>query len=151
MEYNTSEENRFKSINDFKWCIDDGGEVEFVWCNQNYSITHPDGKISICKCDHYNDVVDVNTSDELLNYMLGNYKLRDVITKVEVLCRTTFLQKIYFLKHHCLEQWCFSLFLFNVQDNVFPLQTNGITIILVLFMNYTFVYLAFILFYQLMA
>jgi len=85
---NTPEENRFKTISDFKWCINDGGEVEFIWKGKPYSITHPDGKISICQGSNYSEAVDVNEADELLDYSLGEDKLRDVITQVEVLYRT---------------------------------------------------------------
>jgi len=36
--HNTSEENRFKSISDFKWCVNGGGEVEFVYNNKTFGI-----------------------------------------------------------------------------------------------------------------
>lgn len=39
---NSFEENRFKTISDFKDCINRNGEVEFEWDGKNYSITHPD-------------------------------------------------------------------------------------------------------------
>ena len=34
-----SEENRFETISDFKWCVDYGGEVEFEWKGTLYTIT----------------------------------------------------------------------------------------------------------------
>ncbi|RPF42257.1 hypothetical protein EDD70_2597 [Hydrogenoanaerobacterium saccharovorans] len=85
---NSKYEDNFSTISEFKWCIDDGGEVEFIWNGKPYSITHPDGKISICQGDHYSEAVDVDKADELLDYLLGKDKLRDVITQVEVLYRT---------------------------------------------------------------
>lgn len=45
-------------------------------------------KISICQGDHYSEAVDVNKADELLDYYLGEDKLSDVITQVEILYRT---------------------------------------------------------------
>jgi len=33
---NSAEQNRFKTISDFKWCMERGGEVEFVWKCVNY-------------------------------------------------------------------------------------------------------------------
>ncbi len=85
---NSFEESRFKTISDFKDCMIRGGEVEFIWKGKPYSITHPDGKISICQGYNFSEAVDVDIADELLDYMLGEDKLRDVITQVEVLYRT---------------------------------------------------------------
>ncbi len=33
---NTPEQNRFKSISDFKWSMKCGGEVQFVWSGMTY-------------------------------------------------------------------------------------------------------------------
>lgn len=85
---NTLEDNRFKTISDFKDCMVRGREVEFIWKGKPYSITHPDGKISICQGNRYSEAVDVEKADKLLDYLLGEDKLRDVITQVEVLYRT---------------------------------------------------------------
>ena len=85
---NGFEENRFKTISEFKDCIIRNGEMEFNWKGKPYSITHPDGKISICQCCNFSEAVDVDIADELLDYMLGEDKLRDVITQVKVLYRT---------------------------------------------------------------
>lgn len=49
---NSQEENRFKTISEFKWCVNDGGEVEFEWKGKLYSITHPEGRI--------NDIVNIS-------------------------------------------------------------------------------------------
>ena len=88
VQSNTLEDNRFETISDFKDCIVRGGEVEFLWKGKPYSITHPDGKISICQGGHYSEAVDVDEADELLDYLLGEDTLRDVITQVEVIYRT---------------------------------------------------------------
>ncbi len=85
---NEKDEDKFPTVSEFKWCINDGGEVEFIWKGKPYSITHPDGKISICQGNRYSDAVDVDKADELLDYLLGEDKLRDVITQVDVLYRT---------------------------------------------------------------
>ena len=42
------DEYNFKTISDFKWCMKQGGEVEFEW-NREYSITHTEGMINICE------------------------------------------------------------------------------------------------------
>lgn len=41
------DEDRFKTISEFKECMVRGGEVEFLWKGIHYSITHYNGNISI--------------------------------------------------------------------------------------------------------
>lgn len=99
-----NEEDRFKTISEFKWCVDCGGEVEFKWKGKLYSITHPEGRINIgegCyeKDGKYynmnshaeysqNDDMWGDTADEILEYIVSGDKLRDVITQVDVIVRT---------------------------------------------------------------
>ena len=46
---NSLEDNRFKSISDFKWCMKCGGEVEIEWNGIHYGIIRygTDDKITI--------------------------------------------------------------------------------------------------------
>lgn len=86
---NTSEQNRFVSISDFKTCMKWHGEVEFMWNENLYSITpRSNGRISISMayCEDTEKLCD--TSDEVLEYMVGPDRLRDVITQVTVLDRS---------------------------------------------------------------
>ncbi len=101
---NSFEDDRFKTISEFKWCVNDGGEVEFEWKGNRYSITHPEGRINISagyyKKDgkYYNmntneeystdDEMWADTADEILEYNVGGDRLRDVITQVKVWSRT---------------------------------------------------------------
>ena len=82
------EESRFKTIDDFRWAVGNGAEVLFEWDNKYYSITHPDGIISVCEGDKYSEAKDYETVDEALEYMVDGQKLREVITKVKVFDRT---------------------------------------------------------------
>lgn len=84
---NSFEENRFKTMSDFKDCMIRNGEVEFEWDGKNYSITHPD-KISISEANKHNTEKLCSTADEVLEYKIGNVRLRDVITQVTVWSRT---------------------------------------------------------------
>lgn len=86
-EYNSIEDNCFKTISEFKDCIICGGEPAFMWngvrygvCffNDGYYIAHLNGE-----CEKLCD-----TPDEVLEYMVGGDRLRDVITQVTVLRRT---------------------------------------------------------------
>lgn len=85
---NSFEQNRFKTISEFIWCVNSGSEVEFEWKGLAYSITHPDGIISVCQGDHYSEALDVETADEALEFMVGDDRLRDVITQVKVWFRS---------------------------------------------------------------
>lgn len=96
---------KFETISDFKQCMRQGGEVEFLWKGKSYSITHPDGIINIGEgCYIDNDGVirnveshepckdihglDSETADGILDYVLDGDRLRDIITEVEVTART---------------------------------------------------------------
>lgn len=77
----------FKTIRAFKECIIRGGEPVFEWngvrcgvcfVEKGYCIAHIDGS-----CERI-----YNTPDDLLEYMVGEDRLRDIITKVTVLSRT---------------------------------------------------------------
>ena len=96
---NTTEENRFESISDFKWCMKCGGEVVFIWNGTTYccfgKVTPPgksDVMMYISKADsevghEYSEKWCAN-ADEVLEYMVSEDRLRDVITQVTVIERT---------------------------------------------------------------
>lgn len=96
---NSVEENRFKTISDFKWCMKYGGEVQFVWKGTTYCCfgnVLPAGGRTPRMVIAQAGSVEVNrrtekwcdTADELLEYMVGEDRLRDVITQVTVIERT---------------------------------------------------------------
>lgn len=89
----------FTSISDFKWCMKCGGEVVFVWNGRTYCCfgkLTPPGKTEtmmyISKADseqgHEFSEKWCANSDEVLEYMVGEDRLRDVITQVTVIERT---------------------------------------------------------------
>lgn len=91
------EQNRFTSISDFKESMIYGGEVEFYWKGKYYGIyphlqQTPDSPVQmmICQlrienCQETDKWCD--TADEVLDYMVGEDRLRDVVTQVTVLAR----------------------------------------------------------------
>ena len=86
---NSPEQNRFTTISDFKAYMRWHGEVEFAWKENLYVITHrSSGKISISAANREETEKLCDTADEVLDYMLGSDRLRDVITQVTVLDRT---------------------------------------------------------------
>lgn len=84
----SEEENRFESISDFKECMRYHGEVEFEWKGIPYSITHPDGMINIGEAYKPESEKWCKTADEVLEYVIDGVRLRDIVTEVEVKCRT---------------------------------------------------------------
>lgn len=95
---NTPEQNRFVSISDFKWCMSCGGEVEFTWDGKTFGVfskaqkTPSSPQQMLIAQVHVKNTEQTekwcNTADEVLEYMVGNDRLRDVITQVTVIDRT---------------------------------------------------------------
>ncbi len=97
---NSLEENRFKTISDFKWCVNCGGEVQFEWKDLVYGIfpkqqKTPDAPIQMLITQVLIDPEDMaasekwcDTADDVLEYMVSGDRLRDVITQVIVWDRT---------------------------------------------------------------
>lgn len=97
---NSLEDNRFKTIGDFKDCMIRGGEVEFVWKDRDrlFGIFSgvkktPNSPVQILITRIYVDNSEptemwCDTADEVLEYIIDGDRLRDIITKVEVTSRT---------------------------------------------------------------
>lgn len=84
------EENRFKSISDFKWCIERGGEVEFMWKGISYGAIRYGTNNMITLYEAYKPETEevYETADNALEYIVAGDRLRDVITQVTVFNRT---------------------------------------------------------------
>ena len=87
---NSLEDNRFKTISDFKWCMRCGGEVELQWNGIHFGIVRYGihDKITIYLWNQPGTEQVYDTADDALEYMVGSARLRDVITQVTVLDRT---------------------------------------------------------------
>ena len=96
---NSFEDNRFKTISDFKQCMRRGGEVQFEWNGVMYCCfgciePSPGAKMRMVIAQAGSIEVNLrtekwcDTADELLEYMVGDDRLRDVITQVKVWERT---------------------------------------------------------------
>ena len=90
--FNTEEENRFKTISEFKDCIIRGCEVSFTWKGINYGIgdTEEGGVIYTIFYEAYRPetIQYCLTPDDVLNCVVGSDRLRDVITQVTVIDRS---------------------------------------------------------------
>ncbi len=87
---NTLEDNRFKSIEDFKLCMRSGGEVELEWKGIHFGIVPTEDRKGISIYHWYQEETEqiFPTADAALEYRVGPDRLRDVITQVTVLDRT---------------------------------------------------------------
>lgn len=88
VQTNSLEDDRFKTISEFQWCLKRGGEVQFDWDNKTYGIIHHNGKIIISEL--YNEETEkwYDTPEEVLTYPIGDTLLKNIITKVNVTSRT---------------------------------------------------------------
>ena len=79
----------FASASEFKNALSRGAEIEFEWKGVEYSLTPVDGRcFSIAVALQQETEKLYDTADGVLEYMLGGDKLRDVVTKVNVIGRT---------------------------------------------------------------
>lgn len=81
---------RFKTISEFTDVLSRGAEIEFEWKGRSYGAIRygVDNKITAYEARKSGSEKVYETPDDALEFMLGEDKLRDVITKVEVTERT---------------------------------------------------------------
>ena len=83
---NSPEQNRFKTISDFKECIIRGGEPVFSWKGRLYGVCFFGDKYCIALTNGEQEKI-CNTPDDVLDYLVGEDRLRDIITQATVLHR----------------------------------------------------------------
>ncbi len=86
--YFSTEDDCFKTISDFQECLIRGGEVVFSWNGTTYAVSSYAGKLGISEAYKQETEKLCDTTDEVLEYIVGSDRLRDVITQVTVLDRT---------------------------------------------------------------
>ena len=84
-------EYAFDDIDDFKFSLLHGREIQFIWNDIEYGVFHDydsgDKAFFICEA-HKDDVgTYLSTFDEVLNFKIQNQPLKDIITKVDVCWR----------------------------------------------------------------
>lgn len=96
---NRFEDDRFQTLSEFKDCMRRGGEVEFEWNGVMYGCfgcvapapgAEPRMVIAQSGSAEVNARTEqwCDTPDEILEYQVGDDRLRDVITQVKVWFRT---------------------------------------------------------------
>ena len=85
---NHAENRHFQTISEFKECVLRGGEIIFSWNTTNYAVGGCKGKFSISQIYRQDTEKLCSTPDEILEYSVEIDRLRDVVTRVNVLYRT---------------------------------------------------------------
>ena len=89
-QLNSLEENRFKTISEFKDCLQRGGEIEMEWKGVHFGIIRygENQKITAYLWDQEGTDEVFDSADGALEYRVAGDRLRDVITQVNVLNRS---------------------------------------------------------------
>ncbi len=83
--------DNFKSFEELIYNIQRGGEVEFVYNNKKYSITHViegnENQIHLLEHYNYDSLVIYKNPNEIGEYLINERKLKDIVTEIEVTFR----------------------------------------------------------------
>ncbi|MCL2055017.1 MAG: hypothetical protein FWG90_11380 [Oscillospiraceae bacterium] len=81
-------DNNFISIDDFVDCINRGAEVEFLYENKNYSITHAGKKIAVA--EYYNGESEKRYKNPIdaLQYPIGEKCLGGILGDIKIIFRS---------------------------------------------------------------
>lgn len=80
-------DKNFANAGDFASAIGRGGELEFIYDNINYSVTHHNGKIIV---GGYNEEnwMEYDTPLQALSYPIGKKRLGDILHDMKVTFRS---------------------------------------------------------------
>lgn len=81
-------DNNFNNVHDLVDCLNRGCEVEFLYNNKKYSITHIDEGISVM--EFYNEDSEKTYSDakKVLEYEIDGKLLKDIIPEMKIIDRS---------------------------------------------------------------
>lgn len=80
----------FETISEFKQSLNRGAEIEFIWKGVTYGVIRygTNNKITIYIANRPESEIVCESADDALEYMVGEDRLRDVITQVNVVAHT---------------------------------------------------------------
>ena len=88
MNQNFEEEfDGFSSAEELYENLSRGGEVEFTYNGKAYSITHPEGKITILEAYNYDTHKKYSRPEDVGEYPIGDKKLKDIVPEIKVTFR----------------------------------------------------------------
>jgi hypothetical protein len=75
--------DKFESLEEFIDNLNRGGEIEFLFNEKKYSISHPEGNLTFIEQGNENSLRDFNNVNELLEYKIDNQKISDIVTLIQ--------------------------------------------------------------------
>lgn len=87
-------DNNFNNVHDLVDCLNRGCEVEFLYNNKKYSITHVDEGISVM--EFYNEDSEKTYSDakKVLEYKIDGKLLKDIIPEMKIIDRSFWMLSV---------------------------------------------------------
>ena len=72
------------SVPEFIALVDEGHEIEFIYEGRKYSVTYGEinGKEVISFCEFYNDSIEIETVNELLDIVYDDKKVSDMVASL---------------------------------------------------------------------
>lgn len=77
------ENEMFENLDEFIKNISRGGEVEFIYKEEKYSITHMSGMIIFIKIGDDSTIREFKNTDELIDYKIEGKKIKDIVTEIQ--------------------------------------------------------------------
>lgn len=84
----TEYDNNFYDEHDLVEHLNRGCEIEFLYNNKKYSITHTNQGISITEFYKENSKKTYPKAEQVLEYEIGSKKLKDIISEMKVIDRS---------------------------------------------------------------
>lgn len=81
-------DNNFYDERDLVDCLNRGCEVEFLYNDKKYSITHADGGISIIEFYNEDSEKTYSTAEQSLEYEIEGKMLKDIIHEMKITDRS---------------------------------------------------------------
>jgi len=81
-------DNNFSNIEDFMDCLSRGCEVEFIYKNRIYSITHDQKKIIVYEVNNESSEKEYDDSIAALKYQIDDKFLADILSEMKITFRT---------------------------------------------------------------
>ena len=81
-------DNNFINADDFVDCVKRGCEIEFVYNNKNYSITHHNNKVIAIEVINKDSEMEFDNPADVLKFPLGDKKLGDILQDMKIIFRT---------------------------------------------------------------
>ena len=107
-------DNNFNNAYDLVDCLNRGCEVEFLYNNKKYSITHVDEGISVMEFYNENSEKTYFDAKKVLEYKINGKLLKDIISEMKIIDRSF---------------WMLSVLIMIQQEQLFTTTATGMLIL----------------------